>query len=184
MHPRKCGDVGSKHEFVGKNVCTGGRADYMTDYKHPNMFVGNISLKELAQWGEDHPDHWVREMAKHTWLIAESIPKGYTAEQFFESYADDLRNAEIDAEWECERADTAERELRDAKAKRDAALLDLEQSEQSRTVAYLKQRVFDANHEVRDLEHTLELTQRNYDELQKAHALLEEKYNTFTILAT
>lgn len=47
----------------------------MTDYKHPNMYSGHATLQEIARWGEDHTDEWVRKMAYLAHLVDVSLPK-------------------------------------------------------------------------------------------------------------
>lgn len=95
-----------------------------------------------------------------------------------------MHSASSDAEWAEERAVSAENEIVDLKAKCDALLLDLDVNEQQRTINHLKQRLGEANHELMRLNGELEVTRSNFDALQKNYKYLEEKHNTFTILAT
>jgi len=156
----------------------------MSDYSHPKIQPSSMTIKELAHWGEDHPDPWVKAMAILIGDVHALQPlDGFSAEEF-QNWEDRVRDAEREAEWAEEEASIARANQARAEVDRDAAKYDLLKTEQDYQIKSLKERLLYKESVINSLSSELTVTRSNFNELQKSHKELQERYNTFRILAT
>jgi len=143
-----------------------------------------MSINELTHWGEDHPDPWVKSMAEMLAKVHALQPLDGFNEDEFRNWEDKLAYAERETEWAEEDAATARAERDRAEIERDAAKYDLLKTEQDFAIKSLKERLLYKEDVIASLSRELQETHSNFDELHKNHRELQERYNTFRILAT
>lgn len=174
---------GRKQKSVGRNVWPGGVEESMTDFNHPKIQPSSMTIKELTHWGEDHPDPWVKAMSTLLADVHSLQPlDGFSAEEFH-TWEDKIRDAERETEWAEDDAESARADRDRAEIDRDAAKYDLLKTEQDYAIKTLKARLLDKEGTINALAHELTVTRSNFNELHRTHKELQERYNTFRILA-
>lgn len=155
----------------------------MRDF-HLNTHPDFIKISELCNWGEDHSDLWVRQLARivseinHAFPLKNGVQEAlYQLEEEIHELTRDLEDAAIDqAEAESDR-DRAFNE-------RDALKLELDADEQNKVITDLKGRVYSQLSEIRNLHKNLDRQREEFDQLTQEHVELKEKYNTWRIIST
>lgn len=156
----------------------------MTSFNHFNIHPDHVTIRELARWGDDHPDPWVQKLAQLAFYITEVCKDGRDLDVFFEDLDEQIHNLESEVAWAEERAESAEEEAKRLRTERNALRVDLDKNEQEFEIKTLKERIYEHSRTIDELNGKLTVTRSNFDALQKAYKELEEKYNTFIIVAT
>jgi hypothetical protein len=152
-----------------------------------------MSIKELAAWGEDHSDPWVKRLAYYAEMLSYLVPSEYRndPDEWFESNDTQIHDLERDAEYHEEARDEAYREMEEWKEKYDALRLEFNLREENHTITHLKARIqtqYDelaANAKQREVDakfHSSVVAELS--KLKKKYDELHEKYNVFTIIAS
>jgi len=156
----------------------------MTDFNHVNTHPDHVLISELASWGEQHPDLWVRQLALIAFHVSQVCPKGNNIEQYFKDLNDEILSLKSSLEWAEERADESDADAKRMKIERDAAIFDIRTSEQVFEIKSLKARIIEKAEIIDSISSTLHVTRGNFDALQKSYRELESKYNTWIAVAT
>lgn len=159
----------------------------MIDYSsHLNTHPDFVTLRELSDWGKDHPDLWVQKLADYAYEIQDVFDTDSISSlnELIEVSRAELHSAEtarIYAE-----QDQAEAEVKQQRAEENAKALvfELDTNEQAQVIKHLKSRIIDKSKEIDELKHSLSVTRSNFDELNKIHKELNAKYNTWLAIAT
>jgi len=161
-----------------------------------SIFPEFVPLNELARYGEDHDDMWVRRMGEIVMDVHVAIEESdYTQisdlHELIKEYREDLYSCKQDIDSESEERIAAEQKRQQAENKVDSLRYELDRDEQNRYITYLRAEITRKNDEIR--EHKRETTNlqsvihsRNTDIVQLQNQLkhLEDKFQTWTILAT
>ena len=151
---------------------------------HLNTHPDHVKITELAHWGENHSDLWVRRLAEIVADLNHILPLNNDVERAIAEYTSEvdslnctIRDLEFDVE-------EAEKEKRIACEERDALKFDLDKKQQEWLMTELKARVLNQDKDLANLRHNYNRLSDDYRELSKEHDELKEKYNTWKIISS
>ncbi len=152
-----------------------------------------MSIKELAAWGEEHSEPWVRRLAYYAEMLTYLVPSEYRndPDEWFEANETIIHDLGRDAEYYEEERDEANRETAEWKEKYDALRLEFNLREEQHTITHLKARIqsqydeIEANVKQREIDAKFHSSVVNeLSKLKKKYDELHEKYHVFTIIAS
>ena len=155
---------------------------------HPD----HMSFKELAAWGEDHQDLWVKQLARFAKSYSYYVPEEYSDPDDYFDYVDTkIHDLERDAEYAQEEEQLARRETEEWKEKYDALRLEFNMREEAYTITHLKARISVLYDDIAQKDKQRQIDAEYHacvvselGKLKKRYDELHEKYNVFTIIAT
>lgn len=159
----------------------------MKDY-HLNTHPDFVKINELAHWGENHSDPWVRRLAEIVADLNYILPLNNDVQSAIDEYTeeiDSLNNTIRDLEFDLEEA-ASERNA--AREERDALKFDLDKTQHewltSCLMTSLKARVVNQDKDLANLRSNYNRLSENYQELSQKYDELSEKYNTWKIISS
>lgn len=151
---------------------------------HLNTHPDFVKINELAHWGENHSDPWVRRLAEIVTDVNYLLPLNNDVQSTIDEYTNEvdvLNNTIRDLEFD---VDEAERKTRTAQEERDALKFDLNKREQDWLMTELKARNVTLSDELMESRRQYSTLRDDYNDLSKEHHELTEKYNTWKIIST
>lgn len=153
---------------------------------HPDIMPAHVTYRELARWGEDHPDLWVRKLAEIVDVVDSELKftDSDSLEDYLSNHSDRMKDLKNDLRWAQDYLEEADIERNKAITQLKALQLDMSRDEQALQVAHLKERIYNAIIDRDEVKSQMVNLRSNYDALQKSYKELESKYNTWLAIAT
>jgi hypothetical protein len=145
-----------------------------------------LTIKELAHYGQDHDDPWVRKLAHFCRYAAFYVDTKTDVDPdlYFENLEMTMSELEDAARNSDNATEDALRTVEDLTTELDALKFDRSDDEKWYQLGDLKARMYKKSQELDDMRSSLTKSEREHAKLQKKYDELVEKHNTFTILAT
>lgn len=155
---------------------------------HLNVCPDYVPLKELAHWGEQHSDPWVRKLATIVGDLAYSFPDPTDLNDFVDNLKHQVQEMENDLANAYSDLEQTEREVEIFRDKVKSLQLQLDASESAQTIDGLRARIYDLNEHVKVITNhrnrDAEKYEKTYQDLLKRYNDIEHKLNTWTVLST
>jgi FtsZ-binding cell division protein ZapB len=152
-----------------------------------NEYADNVPLKTMIKYGYDHDDKWVQRMAEIIELCTDNIRDGSRIEDiggYLEEYSNELNEALSAAEYAEEERKEVEREAHKWRERYQATKYDEDSTLRVTVEEALKSQVYSLLSKLKEERKEMERLREDYADLRKEHDFLQEKHNTWTVLAT
>lgn len=148
---------------------------------HPD----HLSIKELARYGDDHQDPYVRKLAYYAEMLSYFVPSEYRndPDEWFDANEYELR--EVSSHLQCAEEDLAEAQARAETAEEQykALLFDLDRDELYYQNNSLKTRIAEQRNRIAKQDSKIQQLEAEHNKLKDAHKYLTEVHNTWTVIS-
>lgn len=148
------------------------------------MSPDNLNLKELAHYGSQHSDPWVKQLADLVYQVSFHIEYRTTIDEFFEENEDKIRDLEYSVESAQNDENEAYRERDNANNRYKAVMYDTDYANHTRQMESMKARVVDLCKELEESENYNRRLNQRINEYEDEIKELKDKLNMWTILRT
>ena len=161
-----------------------------------SIFPDRVPLDELARYGENHDDLWIRRMGEivmdvHVAIEESDYNRVEDLHDLIKEYREDLFACKQDIDSESEERIAVEQKRQEAENKVDSLRYELDRDEQNRYITYLRAELMRKNDEITKQKTEIAAKNRSIRDqetdrtmLQNQLKQLEEKFQTWTIIAT
>jgi uncharacterized protein (DUF3084 family) len=152
-----------------------------------NEYADNVPLKTMINYGYNHDDKWVQRMAEIIELCLDNVKncKGVDdIEEYFEEHRRELSEAKVEADYAEQDKEEAELEAEKWRDRYNSTKYDSDYTLRATVEEALKGQVYSLSEQVKEEQKMNKILRGNYQALEKEHKYLQEKYNTWTALAT
>jgi chromosome segregation ATPase len=157
-----------------------------------NFNPNYLTSKELAHYGRDHNDPWVRRLAElaynTTFYLDHRLGplEKYNSDpdEYFENLEIKMSDLENEAANAVSDLESHMDEMRRLQNKVAALKMQLDDKELEYQSDLLRARIYEKSKELDSTKHLVDVWVGRHSSLEKKYNELHEKYNTFTIIAT
>ncbi len=155
---------------------------------NPNL----LTVKELAHYGRDHNDPWVRRLAEYAYITSFYVAQRIgplekyhnDPDEYFDNLEikmSDLENEAANAVSDLESHMTEMKQLQDKVA---SLKMQLDDQELELQLDSLRARLYERSKELDSAKHQAAVWERKHHSVELKYQELHEKYNTYLIMAT
>ena len=148
------------------------------------MSPDNLNLKELAHYGSQHSDPWVKQLADLVYQISYHMEYRTTIDEFFENNDQTISDLEYSVEEARSEEQEAYRERDAANNRYKAVRYDLDYLNHTKQVEAIQAQVVDVCEELKQSENYNRRLKQRIEEYKDEIKELKDKLNMWTILRT